>query len=106
VFQFSISLRRCPLTASWRQLGQARLGLPLSISLEHRVLVEFVQDLTSSFRVALKGKMKYSPLMPLVFATLHFGYGLKTLVGMKRWLLAGKRPSDRVAAYVATTARH
>ncbi|UCF77724.1 MAG: hypothetical protein JSW03_06310 [Candidatus Eiseniibacteriota bacterium] len=48
--------------------------------------------------------MRYSPIAPLVFATLHFGYELGTLVGIRRWLSARKRPSDPVATPVATTA--
>lgn len=53
----------------------------------------FVLSLFFSGKIALKNGLRYFPLMPLVFLTLHFSYGLGSLWGILKVLTRGRRQS-------------
>jgi hypothetical protein len=58
-----------------------------------------IANLVATAVTAYRHGLRYAPLLPVVFATLHLAYGSGFLVGLVRWyvLRRGRRPAESPA---------
>jgi len=60
---------------------------PFRILLAIEAALYMMGLLTGTVDVGIKSGWRYAPLAPLVFAILHFGYGLGSLWGVVRFII-------------------
>jgi hypothetical protein len=68
-------------------------------------LVYLCCTVIASIITAAKHGWSYLPILPLVFACYHFGYGIGFIKGVIDFMILGRVPSDRFRTLTRSSAR-